>query len=481
LVRSERGTALVLVTGLLLLISLLGMASFRWSVDEMEISVNDSAALESLYLAESGISLVVEWFQDPGLFPGRGTFPAGSAGFSASEFFGKRSADARGARSYLDENGVSQFSGSPEEPDWLFEPADGEGDLLGKEFDDLGRLESVKVFAPILPGGVCTVEATGVSISGVRRTVSVQVIPGPVPAFLSALQTENGIVHPVPAETHWGDVRIDRDADLGGSLDALPVKDSTAPVDGSEYGTGARTDRWVDFFAGNAVVNPVSAGCVGCDRPFQSEGHDNVYQNQARSFPVFALDDWDYGRVKSLALDTGGYYGTDRSGNLYLEGKRDAAHRTTLADVLSAHGGDSRRNLFFIDTVDGHPPDGSNLAELVWPAGYNKGFFFINADVVLDGTGAGAARTVLSPPEEGTTDDSTRQTVRLSGIHVDGVLSVAGRLTTAGHPGIFGSLSARNGFAGSGKPEIWYDADLSSGTYSGLPVAVPAKGTWSVR
>jgi hypothetical protein len=481
IIRCERGIALIMMTGLLLLISLLGISSFRWSIDELEISANDSAWVESLYLAESGIVLVNEWFQDPGLFPGRGTYPAGFSGGGGPDFFRKRRTDARGASSFLDGNGVSQFTGTPEKPDWQYETGDGQDELLGNDFNDLGRLEMLKVFAPVLSGGVCTVEATGISNSGLRRSVSVQLVPGAVPAFLSALQTGNGAVHPIPVEVHWGDVRVRREADLGGSLEALPVKDSAAAIDGADYAAGVRRDGWLDFYSGREVVNPVSFGCVGCDQPFLHEGHANVFQNQERYEPVFALDEWDYRRVKSLAREAGAYFGSDPSGNLYRDGVRDASHRTTLGQFLSANGRAGGRNLVFIDTVDGQPPDGTNLAELIWPAGYNRGLFFINADLVLEAASGGGTREVLSPPREGTADESTRRSVRLSGIHVDGVLAVAGRITALGHTRIFGSVSAVNGFAGSGKPEVWYDADLRSGTFSGLPVVAPFKGSWSVR
>jgi hypothetical protein len=50
-----------------------------------------------------------------------------------------------------------------------------------------------------------------------------------------------------------------------------------------------------------------------------------------------------------------------------------------------------------------------------------------------------------------------------------------------GRPNVFGALIAQQGFAGSGQPEVWYDADLRTGYYPGLPTVTLLKGSWYIR
>jgi hypothetical protein len=58
---------------------------------------------------------------------------------------------------------------------------------------------------------------------------------------------------------------------------------------------------------------------------------------------------------------------------------------------------------------------------------------------------------------------------------------VGGRLAVEGRPNVFGALIAQQGFAGSGQPEVWYDADLHTGYYPGLPTVTLLKGSWYIR
>lgn len=478
---SEKGSALMVTVGLILLISLLGLSAFRLGMTELQMASNGPAAAEARYLAESGIALVLQWFQSPGEFPDIGSYPNRFPASDYSHFLRKRRSDARGAPSFLDDRGVSQFGGTSVKPDFMYEFHSGGRGLLGPVTEKLGNLTGLKIYGPEVPGGVCTLEATGSAGSGMARTVSVQIMPSPLSSVLSAVQTSNGVGHPVPILVHWGDVRISGNADLGADLDAIPVKESGAGILGTIYGATGRKDAWADYYIGEALVLPSSPGCIGCTQPFLSGGHPNIYQYQSGIPSGFQPDSWDYRALKALAKERGTYYGTDRTGALYVDGVKDASHRRMNSEFLGGWDPDSNREFVFIDTVDGNAPDGSNLAELDWPVDYLKGFVFAFADLTLRESGPGRDRTVWSPPLEGTADPSTRMPVRLSGIHVDGVLFSSGRISVEGHPKIFGVLSAKNGFGGSGQPEIWYDGELLYGNYPGLPVVMIQKGSWKFR
>jgi hypothetical protein len=195
----------------------------------------------------------------------------------------------------------------------------------------------------------------------------------------------------------------------------------------------------------------------------------------------FDLDTWNYQSLKTFAKTWGVYFGTDREGFLYRDGILDPARRMTPFQALAPDGIENRPGFVFIDTVDQRPPDGSNLATLDFPVDYMEGIFSIQAHLVFRESGPGRSLEVRTPPVEGSDEPSTRQTVVLSAIHLKGILSVGGRLAVEGRPNVFGALIAQQGFAGSGQPEVWYDADLRTGYYPGLPTVTLLKGSWYIR
>jgi hypothetical protein len=478
---NEKGAALVITLSLLLLITLLGLSGFDWSMDELHITANDAAWTEAQYLAESGVALLLQWFQDPESFPEIGAFPRGYPAGNQPSFLTKRQIDSRGVPSFFNIDGESQFSGTREEPDFLYQSETDSRLLVGESWERMGDLTGLRVFAPVVPGAICTVEATGTTLSGIQRTVSVQMIPSPIPPVTGAVQTGNGSSGQVPILVHWGDVRVVEDADLGGSLESIPIKDSLVEVTGWPYGSSNRRDPWLDFYVGESVINPPSAGCPDCPEPFLNEGYSNIHQFQNQIQAGFRADFLPYQRLKSFAKEWGSYYATDVSGALYLDGIMDAAHRVTLAQAMASNRLGKRHGLVFIDTVDGNPPVGTNLASLDLSIDYLEGLFFIQANLILRETGPGRSIQVLSPPPEGNNDPSTQHAVTLSNIHLKGVLSVAGQITVEGHPMVFGAVLAQQGFTGSGQSEVWYDADLGTGYYSGLPAVTIQKGSWSIR
>ncbi len=398
----EAGTAFIVTAGLLFLITLLGLATFRWSVDEIGIAANQKASVQAQYIAESGAALMLQWFQEPQTFPAIGVFPLGEPIGGAESFLARRKRDSWGAASFFNEKGQSQFLGTAEAPDFLYQSTDANPDEPGGGFAGLGTLTRLKLFSPTTLGAIAAVEATGMTGSGISRTVRVEISPSPIPPTTAAVQVGPGTDGPLPSLIHWGDLRFD-------------------------------------------------------------------------------LDTWNYQSLKTFAKTWGVYFATDREGFLYRDGILDPARRMTPLQALAPDGIENRPAFVFIDTVDQKPPDGTNLAALDIPMDYIEGIFSVQAHLAIRDSGPGRSIEVRTPPVEGSEDPSTRQTVVLSAVHLKGVLSVAGRLTVEGRPNVFGALIAQQGFAGSGQPEVWYDADLRTGYYPGLPTVTLLKGSWYIR
>ena len=478
---NEEGAALILAVSLLLLITLLGVSAMNVSMDEVRISGQDAAWMEAQYLAESGIALVIQGFQEPREFPDIGGFPNGTFIENRAAFFMKRERDQYNVLSFFDEEGRSQFTGTGDQPDFWFQSGSDGEPFVDETSEGMGQLESIKVFAPTHPGSICTVEATGETLSGVRRTVSIQIIPSPVPPITASIQDGNGVQGRVPVLSHWGDVRAADDADLGESLESIPKKDSLSTIDGEPFPALGREDRWIDFYIGGFIFNPEPMDCPNCPEPFINEGYSNIHQLQNDSQAGFRLDTWSYTRLKAFSKEWGAYYATDTSGALYRDGVMDTAHRVSVSQAVKASDSNTGRRLIFIDTLDGNPPGTDNLPHLTLSVNDAAGLIFIQGHVTLNISGSGGSFQVFSPLAEGSDSESTRQPVTLSNIHLRGVLSAAGRITVEDHPMIFGAVIAQQGFNGPGELEVWYDADLATGYYRGIPVATILKGSWTIR
>ena len=476
---TERGMALVVTLGLLFLITLLGLSAFRWSVDEIGIAGNQKASVQAQYLAEAGTAMVLQWFQEPETFPTVGVFPLGEPAGGRGSFLARRKVDSHGTASFFDGGGQSQFLGTAEQPDYWYQLEQDKPGLFNDSFGDLGVLTSLKIFAPASVGAICTVEATGATGSGIRRTVSVEIIPSPVPPTTAPLQIGPGSNGPVPVLVHWGEVRVMGNADFGSTLATVPIKNPSAGIRVQPYTALERQDPWIDFFVGGAIMNPIPA-CRYCTEPFLPDGYSNLHQFQVMNRPGFGLDPWEYQSLKTFAKTWGVYFGTDREGYLYLDGILDLGHRRTPSQVLAFPPVGNDRGFVFIDTIDQNPPDGSNLATLDLPVDYIEGLFSIQAHLTLRESGPGHSILIQTPPLDGTKTGS-QETVVLPNVQMKGVLSTAGQLVVEGHPTVFGAVIAQQGITGSGQPEIWYDAGLRTGYYPGLPTATLLKGSWYSR
>ena len=106
----ERGTVLLGVLLTVLILTLLGLVSMNLATQEvLQISTNKNEAA-ARHLAEAGADLVVRWFHDPTSTP-----------VDVQPFVVKRYDLPDIGSSFFDTAGRSQFSGSSDMPDVLYD------------------------------------------------------------------------------------------------------------------------------------------------------------------------------------------------------------------------------------------------------------------------------------------------------------------------------------------------------------------------
>jgi hypothetical protein len=432
-IHSERGSVLLGVIMIVLILTLLGMVSMNLAMQEiLQISANKDEAT-ARHLAEAGSDVIIQWFHNTSATP-----------TGASTLLAKRYDLPDSGPSFFDAVGRSQFSGSSAAPDLLYDAVrPGDDRLLNDPVDgwfrslsSLGRIQTLKVYAPTRPGLLCSVEVTA-KVKHYMRTVSLQLGALATPPLRAGVQVgNNGSVLasavPLPIRLHWGDVKVKGNVQLGRRED-LPIKTALASVTGQSYADMASPeDRWFTIWTGgDAVFAPSSIGSAMLP--------SNVYPRRD-PFPGLHEDVWPCELLKKNAKQYGSYYTRDMSGLLYRNGIVGSGLGLTVEQVLRSQVVGQNRGLVFIDTLDQLPPRPDNLGTLLIDTDYAEGLFIVNAHVQLRPRGPGKPVPVLSPPNDGSSSIATRIPVTLSGIHINGILSTPGDLSYEGQPRIFGAL-----------------------------------------
>lgn len=472
---SERGAALIGAVLAVVILSMLGTVSLNVAAQEIASVAAARDEAVARHLAEAGADLVLQWFHDPAMAPAG----AGRA------LFTKQQAGSDGSPSFFDAAGHSQFSGTEDRPDVLYDaarPADHRllNDPSGgwfRSLSALGRIRKLAVYGPTTPGLLCTVEVTA-ETQQLTRTLVVQLGAKMFPPIRAGVQIGNrGPVpaarSPLPLLVHWGDLVVNGDVRLGTAQD-IPVKTALAPVTGQPYAELAqREDRWLDVFIGGAALfTPVVSGSV----PVPS----NVYPQQEPA-PGLRQDQWEYQVMKEHALRDGTYYARGQDGLLYRHGRMEPGLGLTVDEVFrSATVGDFH-GLVFVDTLDRTPPREENLGALNLETEYAEGVFVINANVKFVPRGAGRSVSAFSPPAEERGAGESRTPVQLTGIHLHGAIVTPGELSFDGRPRIYGALivggTVTQASDSADHLEVWYDDDLRKGLIRGAPLVYPAPGT----
>ncbi|HET9845866.1 MAG TPA: hypothetical protein VFQ02_08935 [Nitrospira sp.] len=476
----NRGHVLLASLMLVIMLSLLSMtALYLVGQDAPGISAMREQS-QSQQLADAATELVVSWFHDTSTTP-----------TSIADLLAKRRGDATGALSFFDGEGRSQFTGTLDRPDLLLDAANEGDDRILNEapsgfsgpLSEAGRLERVKLYAPMEPGLLGTVEVTA-STRGSRpaaSTIRFQLGAVNLPPVRAAMQTGQGLTASlpegeVPVLVHWGDTRVMGDMAIN-RMDDLVVKSTNAPVNGQSYETmGVIEDRWMDYWIGGSLsALQTPGGIVSVPQ--------NVHMRQEPT-PGARLDRWDYDLLKKTAQRYGTYYRLDRDGRLHELGSLESDPGRSPSEVLASSTVGQSHGLVFVDTLDGERPRLDNLGTLVVDADYVEALLVVQGHVLVKPSGSGRSVTVLSPPPEGTSASGGRIPVTLPGVHLNGMLYAAGHITVERQTHIFGAVMTSGTVAGGTEPpslEIWYNFDFSKGLFRGLPVVYRAPSTWQPK
>lgn len=478
----EQGIALLGTLVLLLILSLLGASMLDLAGQEAISATVGREAAVAQQLADGAGELVISWFHHPQTI---------SASPSISSVVAKQYRTADGAPSFFDAGSRSQFVGSTSQPDLRFH-ADNPSDNsllndpqtgLFRAVHHLGTVEDLKIYAPSMPGLLCTVDTTVATRMGksFRQSTVMQLGTVNLPPLRAAVQVSRnlGLLQPggqAAVGVHWGDLRIGGDWVVS-RVEEVPVRTALAPVTGAGYDeTVQREDRWLDAWIGGQVrtMQTFSGEQVGLP--------PNVHQQQ-NPVPGLLVDQWDYETVKKAAKRHGSYFAIDRDGFLYPEGVVQPGRGISPDVALRSTEVGDRRGLIFIDTLDQTAPRPDNLGVLTLRAAYIEGVVVMQGHVVLTPSGTGQSLLVFSPPTSAVQSETSRLPVQIARVNLNGVLWAAGDVTIAGNAKVYGAVAAGGTITSisGGTLEVWYDTDIREGLYRGVPVVYKAPGTWLVR
>ena len=479
----DKGHVLLAALMLIFLLGLVGMTSlYLAGQDGQGVSAMREDKLAQ-QLADGAADVVMSWFHDPGATP-----------MVVAGLLAKRQGDLASGPSFFDGAGRSQFVGTADRPDILLDAANqADNQMLNDSpngfyhsLGGLGRINTVKVYGPLQPGLLSTVEVTTTTVDRrpVARTVQLQLGAVSIPAVRAAVQVGQtlGTMQPgdeSPVMVHWGDLRVLGDLAVQ-RVEDLVLKSTAAPVTGQSYDQMLHAqDRWTEYWIGGTVSVIAPPPGQGANPPLPENVHLQQYPT-----PGVRLDRWDYDSLKKTALRWGTYYRLDRVGQLHPQGASDSDQGITPADALESQAVGDHRGLVFIDTVDGQPPRVDNMGTLVLDTDYVEGLLVVQGHMVLRPRAAGKSVPVLSPSPPGTQSLGTRVPVQLSGIHVNGLLYAAGAIRIERSARLYGAMMAGQSVTSIGTGtviEIWYNADLAQGLFRGFPVVYRAPGTWLAK
>jgi hypothetical protein len=479
----DKGHVLLVALMLIVMLGVAGMTSlYLAGQDGLGVSAmkEDNVAQQ---LADGAADVVISWFHDPSVTP-----------TSVAGLFVKRQGDPSSGPSFFDVAGRSQFAGTADRPDILLDAANqADNQVLNNSpsgfsngLGGLGRILNLKVYGPLQPGLLSTIEVTATTVDHrpVTRTVQLQLGAVSIPAVRAAVQVGQtlGAMQPggeSPVKVHWGDQRVLGDLTVQ-RLEDLVLKSPAASITSQSYDQMLYAqDRWTEYWIGGtvSVISPPPGQGANPSLP------ENVHLHQYPT-PGLRLDQWDYDSLKKIALRWGTYYRLDRNGQLHPQGAFDSDQGIRPADALESHTIGDYRGLIFIDTVDGQPPRVDNMGTLALDTDYFEGLLVVQGHMVLSPREAGKSVPVLSPSSPGVQSPGARVPVQLSGIHVNGLLYAAGGIRVERSARLYGAMMTGQSVTSTGAGtiiEVWYNADMAQGLFRGLPVVYRAPGTWLAK
>ena len=182
----DRGHVLLAALMLIFLLGVVGMTSlYLAGQDGPGVSAmrEDNVAQQ---FADGAADVVMSWFHDPS------TTPIMIAGL-----LDKHQGDLESGPSFFDVAGRSQFVGTADRPDILLDATNQVDNQtlndwsngFSKALGGLGRILKLKVYGPLQPGLLSTVEVTATTVDRrpVRRTVQLQLGAVSIPAVRAAV------------------------------------------------------------------------------------------------------------------------------------------------------------------------------------------------------------------------------------------------------------------------------------------------------
>lgn len=464
--KRRRGAAvLAFVLTLMLMAALGAVLMARTLVDHKRLNERRRELWRAFLHAESGIAQVQHWAFYPSTFtPDTTLFFRDPDGDTPAEKYPNLQAalDAGGVvidEDDLDDMGLSSFT---TESGW-----------------NLGRIQQIRirplgtdapfdaggntVDPPTSSGSFFKIITVGEASNGVTREVIgyatlTPVVEVELPAPLISLATATAFGN---AKIHWGEAwsktnfNVLNNSQLGYALTDPRVKWRTEAAFVFPNNWGWRTTYQANRLYTNFMNQSTapSGRQPGLFPTGNGDWKDVFYQN----VPVGVLD-WpdlasQYQDFKDMAIANNRYYTTNSSGDLLKDGQVVNFYTEfTVADRAN-----SPMELAFIDTTDGNPPNGSNLATL-HVSGTSQGlkaFLYICANFDASGVGSPPSLTAVNP--------NTNAYQSLSNIFLDGVIYASGTISMAGNAGVFGSIVAEKGFVGGGTPDVYYNTELGDG------------------
>lgn len=478
----EKGLALMGSMVVSLALVLLGVALLELLWQESLSADAGKKAAAAQQLADAAGELVIGWFHNP---------QAGPAGIST--VLAKRLVRDDGTATYFDKAGRSQFIGSADRPDVLLDASSQTDDRVLHDPDiglfrpmlGSGMIRRLKIYAPSKPGWLCTVEVTVETRhhTPFRESIGMQLAAIELPALRPGLQSGKNLGLLSDGRSiggvHWGSVAVGKDLVIR-RVEDIPTLNPAAPITGRSYDDSlVREDRWMTMWIGERVLvtEPPQDSMDNQTLPL----HVHEQQNPT---PGIRFDRWSYDELKLTALKFGGYYAIDQDGLLYEDGLVEPGRGVSPDKVLGSQRVGDQLGLIFIDTLDRTAPREDNLGTVRLSMGYFEGVAVIQGHVLLSPSSAGQQLKVQGPQTGDGGSTANRETVQLTGMHLNGVLYAAGNMTVGRAARVYGTVMAEGSIlsAGAGATlEIWHDDDMSRGLYRGVPLVHRAPGTWSMR
>jgi len=340
---------------------------------------------------------------------------------------------------------------------------------------------------------IATVIAVGRSaVTGIEVTIECELARPWLPEILTpaALISRTGAASNGQFDVSWGEVWTQDNIDLPNNIDKFPneiddpwfaaitesylVRSDTDPL---RYANGHSSTAYTDSPIANMSDPNYYVPYTVLDPNINSryQNRQNLLQHQDLSD---RWPDYEYTIIKNFFISQGyPMYTPNADGTITGPDpvNPDETVTRTFEDMFNLDGlpddaplpnspddidWDKLPPLYFIDTLDGQPPNaaGTNLPTMVNNGGssFMYGMFFIAGNVDLGGTGDPPSLNAPEDPSQTPRSDADLDKCRLAGLYYS-----YGNIEVSGRGDIYGALYAKRGFQGGGDWSIHYDWRLN--------------------